>query len=132
MCVPVRRRGRSYCKLLLPGNSGTTPATPTCIHLFIHWFHQIHNGDLRIMQTHRGGQCVADGYCLMELFSLFVLYFKKFCAPLCAKNIPVRTFISCTKIVDRLLHDNHYERSFILSWGKFLICKTSQKLHLYI
>ena len=81
---------------------------------------------------YRGDQNVAHGCCLMELVSLFVLYFKKFYAPLRAKNIPARTFISCAKIVDQLLNDNHYKRSFILSWGMFLICNTPQKLHLYI
>ena len=55
---------------------------------------------------HRGGQYVADECYLMELFLLFVIYFKKFYAPLRAKNIPVRMFISCTNIVDQLMYDS--------------------------
>ena len=42
----------------------------------------------------------------MELFSLFAMYSQKFYAPLRAKNIPVRMFISCTNIVDQLMYDS--------------------------
>ena len=96
---------QSYWRLLDPRQQqGTPPAAPTCMHVTIHCCHHIEHRDLRIIQMYRGDQNVAHGCCLMELVSLFVLYFKKFYAPLRAKNIPVRTFISCTKIVDRLTY----------------------------